>query len=164
MALNELHRSLVRELEGLTPEQMAFRPTPEASSINFLTWHLARVEDNLLHRTIVQPNSPSLWEQERWYERFGLKSQDMGTGFTPEQVEALQPDKQTLISYAERVFSAVMTGLDAMTDEDLDRVPNPERPRNSVGQMIQSLLIGHGYWHLGEVHFLKGLQGMPFGR
>ncbi len=164
LALNELHRSLLREVRDLTPEQRAYRPIPEASSINFCTWHLARTEDNVFHRIATPHGGPSLWQLEKWNERFGLAPQDMGTGFTHPQVEALRPDKETLLAYCDRVFGAVMEGLDSLTDEDLDRVPNPEQPRNSVGQMIQSLLIGHGYWHLGEVRFIKGLQGMPFSR
>ena len=164
MALHELHRSLVREVRDLSPEQMAYRPAPEANSINFLTWHLTRTEDAVFRRVASGQATPSLWEREQWYQRFGLELRDSGTGFTFEQVEAFKPDQELLLGYCQRVFDAVMAGLDSLTEDDLDRVPNPDRPQNSVGQMLQSIVIGHGYNHLGEVRTVKGLQGMPFGR
>jgi Protein of unknown function (DUF664) len=32
-----------RVVDGLTPEQLVFRVDPEANSIAFLVWHLARI-------------------------------------------------------------------------------------------------------------------------
>ncbi len=164
LALRELHLSLLRETEVLTPEQMSYHPTPGANTINFLLWHFPRVEDNVFHRVAYTNGATTLWEREEWYTRFGLTARDTGTGFTPDQVEALNPDKETLIAYGQQVFDTVMAGLDDLTEDDLDRVLNPEQPRNTVGRTIQSIIIGHGYYHLGEVRFLKGLQGMPFAR
>ena len=164
MAIRELDRSLIREVRDLEPEQMVYRPSPEANTINFLTWHLTRIQDNSIHSVIASQSVPTLWEREQWHQRFGLGPQDSGSGFNTEQVGAFQPEKETLLAYCERVFAAMETSLDALSDDDLDRVLNPEQPRMSVGRNIQSLVIGHGYWHLGEIHFLKGLQGMPFGR
>ena len=164
MALYELHRSLIREVETLTPEQMAYRPAPGASTINFLTWHIPRIADNVFHRVAHTDGTLPLWERENWYEQFGLTSGDTGTGFSVDQVEALKPARDTLIAYCQHVFETIMSGLDGLTNEDLDRVLNPEQPRNTVARSVQSIIIGHGYYHLGEVRFLKGLQGMPFAR
>ena len=64
----------------------------------------------------------------------------------------------------EQPREAVQDGLSKMTDEDLDRPINLDNPRQTVGRQIQSIIVGHGFFHLGEVRFLKGLQGMPFPR
>ena len=162
--LFELNRSFIVEVEPLTPKQMLFRPTPQANSISFLLWHFPRSEDNTFHRiSNISAKSP-VWERDGWHERFGLEEKASGTGFTPDQVAAFKPDKELLVSYVEAVRIAVQEGLSNMTDDDLDRPLNPDDPRLTVGRQIQSIIVGHGFFHLGEIRFLKGLQGMPFPR
>ena len=163
-ALFELNRSFIVEVEPLTPEQMLYRPTPEANSISFLLWHFPRIEDSVFHRVRVMGGTPPIWESQRWFERFGVKESDTGAGFTPDQVAEFKPDKELMTPYVEAVRLAVQDGLSNMTDDDLDRPLNPDNPRLTVGRQIQSVIIGHGFFHLGEVRFLKGLQGMPFPR
>ncbi len=164
MTLQELHRSILQEVQDLTPEQMAFRPTADANSATFLIWHIARVSDNMFHRLIADPSGLSLWESEAWHQRFGLQPRDGGTGFTAEQVGALKPDKDLLLAYYQRVIQLVLGGIEGLTAADLDRVPNPQRPETTVGRLVQGTLIAHGYNHLGELRTVKGLQGMPFPR
>ena len=162
--LFELNRSFVVEVEPLTTEQMFYRPAPEANSISFLLWHFPRVEDNTFHRVSTIAGTPTVWERGGWYERFGLNESGSGSGFTPEQVAAFKPDKDLMVKYAESVRESVNDGLSTMTDDDLDRPLNPDNPRLTVGRQIQSIIVGHGFFHLGEIRFLKGLQGMPFPR
>ena len=162
--LFELNRSFVAEVEPLTTEQMLYRPTAEANSISFLLWHFPRVEDNLFHRLSTVDGTPSVWERDGWYERFGLEESGSGTGFTPEQVAAFKPDKELMVAYVESVRESLNDGLSNMTDDDLDRPLNPDNPRVTVGRQIQSIIVGHGFFHLGEIRFLKGLQGKPFPR
>ena len=95
--LFELNRSLVVEVEPLTPEQMLYRPAPDANSISFLLWHFPRVEDNIFHRVSTVSGMPPIWESERWYERFGLKESDTGAGFTRDQVAGFKPDKKLVV-------------------------------------------------------------------
>ena len=164
MALNELNRSLAAETKDLTREEMLFRPTPEANHITFLVWHFSRVQDNSWHRVSTQDGVDSLWVQEEWHKKFGLTEKDSGTGFTPDEVEALAPEYELLISYLERVAEAVGEGVGKFDEADYDRPLNPDNPRQTVGRQIQSIILGHGYFHLGEVRFLKGMQGHPFAR
>ena len=162
--LFELNRSFVNEVEPLTEAQMLYRPTPQANSIAFLLWHFTRTEDNSFHRVSSVEGTPSVWARENWHERLGLPETGSGTGFTPDQVEAHKPGKEGLVGYMEAVRQSVQDGLSGMTDDDLDRPLDPDNPRQTVGRNIQSIIIGHGFFHLGEVRFLKGLQGMPFPR
>ena len=162
--LFELNRSFVNEVEPLTSVQMLYRPTPQANSISFLLWHFSRTEDNVFHRVSSIDGTASVWDRERWHERLGLQETGSGSGFTPDQVEAFKPSKEGLVDYMESIRQAVQDGLSKMTDDDLDRPLDPDNPRQTVGRQIQSIIVGHGFFHLGEVRFLKGLQGMPFPR
>ncbi|MCH8089988.1 MAG: DinB family protein, partial [Chloroflexi bacterium] len=40
-AFQELEQGLEHALEGLTPEELTWRPNEEANSINFLFWHIS---------------------------------------------------------------------------------------------------------------------------
>ena len=164
MAVNEINRSFVIETKDLTPEQMLFRPTPEANHITFLVWHFSRIQDNSWHRVSTSDGADPLWIQEEWYKKFGLTEKDSGTGYTPDEVETLAPNYELLISYLERIAATVWEGVGKFSEEDYDRSLNPDDPRQTVGRQIQSIILGHGYFHLGEVRFLKGLQGKPFAR
>ena len=154
-------RSFLSEIDPLEPEEMFFRPTAEANSIAFLVWHCPRIADTAFHRS---QGMSTVWEQDKWYGKFGLAETDTGTGFAPDQVAAFRPTKKLLISHLESVQKALDDGLSQMTSTDLDRPLNPENPRATLGRHIQSIVMGHGFFHLGEVRFLKGLQGRPFAR
>jgi hypothetical protein len=160
-SLYEVFRSFLAEITPLEPAEMLFRPTTEANSIAFLVWHYPRIADTVFHRS---QGTSTVSEREKWYEAFGLAETDTGTGFGTEQVAAFQPNRKLLIGHLESVQKALDDGLSQMTSSDLDRPLNPENPRATVGRQIQSIIIGHGFFHLGEVRFLKGLQGMPFSR
>ena len=162
--LYELNRSYVLEVENLTTEQMFFRPTPDANSIAFLMWHFSRIEDSIFHSQVSKNDGPTIWEQKQWDKRFNLSTEDAGMGFSPDQVALIQPDKEILIKYAEAVRLSIQSILDNMNDDDLDRPVSTEDSKLTVGRRIQGIVIGHGFWHLGEIRFLKGLQGMPFPR
>lgn len=57
-----------------------------------------------------------------------------------------------------------MEALSTLTEADLDKAPNPERPTMTLGRSLSNLVLGHAFWHLGDIRFLKGMQGMPWGR
>ena len=163
-SLFEVFRSFLAEIAPLENSEMLFRPTPESNSISFLVWHFPRIADRAFHLSHTPEGTTPVWDREKWHEKFGLEKTDTGTGFNAEQVAAFNPDRELLIGYLESVQKALDDGLSQMTSKDLDRPLNPENPRATEGRQIQSIVIGHGFFHLGEVRFLKGLQGMPFSR
>ena len=158
----DLIRGFRAEVESLTPEEMYFRPTDDANSIAFILWHSTRSQDTNVHSLVK--GIPSLWESEGWHQRFGLSAKDGGTGFNGEQVGAFRPEKEELLAYCHRVWEVVPGILDDLTEAHLDSAPNQERPTMTVGRSLANFALGHGFWHLGDIRFLKGLQGQPFGR
>ena len=159
-AVEDLHKGFRVEVEPLTLEQMLYKPLDKANTIAFLLWHSTRSEDVYIHQRIG--GGLPLWETEGWHQRFGLDASQGGTGFTDEQVENFTPSKEDLLAYCERVWEIIPITLSQLTDEDLDKTPNPERPNMNTGRMIANFILGHSFWHLGEIRFLKGLQGQPF--
>jgi len=155
----ELHATMIDDVRVLNQENLAWKPAPKANPIGFLFWHFLRSEDNMVQG---MQGKPSIWESEDWYQKMGLDAKAQGTGFQElevEQVAALcLPD---LLAYAERVTQSTADYLKSLDDAKLDYPPNPERPRWTIGMMIRNFIIAHGWWHLGEIKYLKGMQGMP---
>jgi uncharacterized damage-inducible protein DinB len=57
MALAEYLGDLRKALDGLTPEERRYQPTPDAHHIDFAVWHMARVEDDWVHRFALRSDS-----------------------------------------------------------------------------------------------------------
>lgn len=161
-AVRELDRASLRDVRELTPEHLRWTPAPQANPIWFLFLHLFRSQDNVIHRTLQ--GQPLIWDRDRWHERTGLDERAQGTGLSPEDIAKMTtPPLEHLLAYATQVMEATLPYLQTLDEAKLSHVPNPERaPGRTVGQAIYSNLLGHGYWHLGEIRYIKGLQGMPF--
>src|SRR5690349_10640341 len=56
-------------VEGLSEEDLAWRPDPGANSIAWLVWHLTRVADD--HVAEVA-GSDQVWTAAGWYDKFAL--------------------------------------------------------------------------------------------
>ena len=85
-----------------------------------------------------------------------------GTGFQEsgaDKVAALPLSE--LVAYAERVIQSTADYLTSLDDSSLDHAPDPDRPRRTIGVALRSFILAHGWWHLGEIKYLKGMQGMP---
>ena len=108
---------------------------------------------------------PAIWESADWFEKSGLDAKAQGTGFREpavDQVSALE--LSVLRPYAESVFQSTGDFLQTLDEVKLDQALNPERPKQTIAVMLRSFVIAHGWWHLGEIKYLKGMQGMPSAR
>jgi hypothetical protein len=68
-AVGRIREVVHRVLDGLSPEQLAFRVDPEANSIAWLVWHLTRIQDDHLADAF---EDEQVWTSQGWVERFGL--------------------------------------------------------------------------------------------
>ncbi len=84
LALAEYLDELRKALDGLTPQERRFQPTPSSHHIDFAVWHMARVEDIWVQR--FARGADTVWQGEGWDVRLGLPSHESGAGFTAEQV------------------------------------------------------------------------------
>ncbi len=67
---------LYRELNGLTLEELNWQPRPDANSIAFIVWHVARVEDGWFQHFVQ--DTTQVWIAQGWYERLGLPEGGLG--------------------------------------------------------------------------------------
>ena len=157
MALDEYLEELRKAVDGLTPEERRFQPSPEAHHIDFTVWHMARVEDDWVQR--FAQRTDTVWKRDGWPDKLGLPERDSGFGYTAEQVAGLPRfDLDGLMDYYDSVRRETLRFLDGLTAEDLDNCPHPERrPGYTVGKMFSHVIVEEAQ-HVGQVAYLRGLQ------
>src|SRR5437879_11789899 len=97
--LKRVDEDLRAALEGLSAEQLRFRPAEHANSIAWLAWHLTRVQDDHISELAGRPQA---WIAEGWHARFGKPADpsDTGFGYGPDQVASITPhDPRVLLDY-----------------------------------------------------------------
>lgn len=155
-ALQRSRQGTVRAVDGLSAQELAWRPGPEANPIGLILFHQARSEDTFVQR--VRGGS-SVWEAGRWYEKLGMAPDEAGAGFTAEQVGAFDaPELKDLLAYGEAVHTSTIEYLKGITPAKLDeKFQFGRMPDFTVGGLF-ALIIGHASQHIGEISYLRGLQ------
>ena len=156
MALDEYTDDLHSAVDGLTPAERRFQPTPDSHHVDFVLWHMARVEDNWVQG--FGRGVETVWENGGWAARLGLPEQGNGWGYTVRQVEELpQFDLDLLNEYAAAIRAATIGFLDGLSSDDLDRAPDPRRPEVSIGSMLSHVIVEESQ-HVGQAAYLRGIQ------
>ena len=149
-----LHDALLADMKDLSQEHLRWSPQPGANPIGYIFLHYMLTEDGQVQR---MQGKPSLWEADRWYQRLGV-AQSLSEG---EMAKAARIPLADSLSYAQQVMNGTWHFLESLEDARLDFAPNPDRPRRTIGVNLRAFMLAHGWWHLGEIKYLKGLQGMP---
>ena len=166
--LLDMNWSMVHKaLEGLTPEELARRPTEESNSIGWLMWHTARDEDYLIS---LAQQQPQLWVREGWHKKFGLEPssadydfKDIGVGQTAEEVAAFKvPDLNTLTGYYLAAREATKEYLKSITTADLDKeMRDPWSKGTTSLASYLFCIVDEALAHGGQVAELRGMyRGM----
>ena len=155
--LNRVDENLRRALEGLTPDQLGFRPNESANSVAWLAWHLTRVEDDHISELAGRPQA---WIEDRWHERFGKPGDmnDTGFGYDQAAVAAIRPESaQLLIDYYAAVHRRSLEYLQRISCADMDRVIDRRwDPPVTVGVRLISV-VNDCSQHVGQLSYVRGL-------
>lgn len=143
-------------VDGMDEDALTARLDPDANSIAWLVWHLARVQDD--HVADVA-GTDQVWTASGWAERFGLPFDDsvIGYGQTSDEVGQVRAPADLLTGYYDEVQAASITYLSHLTDDDLERVVD-ERwdPPVTLGVRLVSVL-SDDLQHAGQAAFVKGV-------
>jgi uncharacterized damage-inducible protein DinB len=152
-----IQQTLRRAVDGLTPEQLAHRPTPDANSITWLAWHLVRIQDDHIADVADRPQA---WTEDGWADRFGLPfdAAATGYGFSSEQVGQVRGvSADLLLGYAAAVHARSVEFLRSVSDADLDRVVDTRwDPPVTLGVRLISVL-SDDLQHAGQAAYTRGL-------
>lgn len=159
--LGEMHGLLDRAVEGMTAEQFNFRPSEGGVSAFFSLWHYVRTEDNIVNFVTQRKNT--VWLDGGYDTRFALHRTAQGTGMTAAEAEAVRiEDVDGWAEYQARVWSATADYLAALDPAEFESRQVTIRP---VGEMslwngLWGMCLSHGYRHVGEIEFVRGVQGL----
>jgi hypothetical protein len=147
-------------VEGVDVALLTEAPSPDANTIAWLVWHVARVED---HHFAEILEAEQLWVTGDWARHFGLAPdpQNTGYGHAPADVAAVRPDGSgVLLEYLDAVDQRVEGWLSSVTAADLDRVIDRRwDPPVTLGVRLVSI-ADDGLQHAGQAAYVRGLLGV----
>ncbi|MEX0749970.1 MAG: DinB family protein, partial [Dehalococcoidia bacterium] len=123
----------------------------------FSLWHYVRTEDNIVQFVIQR--QPTVWMRDGWHGKFGLDAKSQGTGFSDDEARALRINGMAEFrQYTSDVFRATEAYIAALSDDESARkiVVKP-LGEMTILQCMSGMVMTHGYRHLGEIEFAKGL-------
>jgi uncharacterized damage-inducible protein DinB len=143
-------------VEGLDEDRLAHRPDPDANSVAWLVWHLARVQDD--HIADVA-GSEQLWTVGGWVERFGLPFEvgAIGYGQTSEEVGQVKAGAELLTAYYDAVHGATVDYLRTLGDDDYGRVVDErwDPPVTLAARLVS--VLNDTTQHAGQAAYVRGL-------
>ena len=154
-SLDQVNVRLLATCDGLTQEQVVWRPTAYTNNIGFILWHVARGEDRMI--TQLSGGSTDLWESEGLYIRFGQPVEMPDPGDRMGLRSLAIPAIDTLIGYLKAAHQKTSGYLATLSVDLLAEIPETYPRGASVGQALRHL-ITHKNNHHGQIDFLRGLQ------
>ena len=156
-SLARIQAGFNRILEGLTEEQLVYRPSPTSNSIAWLLWHLTRVQDHHISDLLGEDQ---VWVSQNWCEKFNLPPDSTNTGYGhgPDEVAGIKGDAQAFLGYYDAVFESSQRLLNNLSPEDLDIELDAPRynPLPTIGVRLVSI-ISDNTQHVGQAAYLRGL-------
>jgi uncharacterized damage-inducible protein DinB len=155
-ALGRVREQVPDLVAGLSEDDLAWRPDPEANSIAWLLWHLSRIEDD--HVSDVA-GIEQAWTADGWMERFGLPfgPGEHGYGMSAADVARVRVDGDLLAGYYDAVAARSAAYVATLGAHDLDRVIDPPwDPPVTLGVRLVSV-VNEVNAHLGQAQYVRGL-------
>jgi uncharacterized damage-inducible protein DinB len=125
-------------VDGLTPDQLAFRVDSRVNSIGWLVWHLTRIQDDHI--------ADAAQVEQLW------------TAGGQDEVAAVRvPSGDLLTGYHDAVHDQTVEYVRGLTDRDLTRIVDESwTPPVSLAVRLVSV-ISDDLQHAGQAAFVRGL-------
>lgn len=144
-------------VEGLSIEELLWRPDADANHIAWLLWHSARQQDEQI--AALAAADPA-WSGQGWADRFalGYPEGSHGYGMSSAEVGAFRlEDPGLLVGYHEAVHDLTQRVLARFDRLSFERVINANwDPPVTAAIRIVSVL-DDGIKHLGQAEYVRGL-------
>jgi len=155
-ALGRVREQIPDLVKGLSDDDLAWRPDPEANSIAWLVWHLTRIEDD--HVAGVA-GTEQVWTAGGWAERFDLPfaTDEHGYAMSSDDVGKVHVSGDLLAGYYDAVAARSASYVADLRPADLDRVVDEQwDPPVTLGVRLVSV-VNEVNAHLGQAQYVRGL-------
>jgi hypothetical protein len=154
----EQRERALRVAGDLDDKQLGWRPAAKAHSIAWTLWHIARSND------VFQSDlgGALVWAAGGYARRWGYPDEGVGTRMDDEVAAALpMPGRAELFGYVKAVFAAADAAVDRIDDARFAASHESAfiGGTASIGTAFVRSIV-HDSRHLGEIEYIKGLQGL----
>ena len=154
-SFDRINQIVHRTVEGLSIEELSFRPNNTANSITWLVWHIARVQDSQLSGLA---NTGQIWEKD-WFDKFKLPLdvKETGYGHTSEKVASIKVESTLLLGYLDDVYNISREFIQKLQEVDYDKIvdKNWTPPVTLSARLVST--ISDCLQHAGQAAYIKGL-------
>lgn len=150
------HQVALATVKGLTDDELTARLDPDANTVAWLVWHLARVQDD--HVADVA-GLEQVWTADGWHERFALPFEPgaIGYGQSSKEVGQVRASADLLTGYLDAVAGQTQRYVGQLTAADLARVVD-ERWDPPVTLAVRLVsVISDDLQHAGQAAFVRGV-------
>ncbi|MEO6996751.1 MAG: DinB family protein [Terracoccus sp.] len=144
-------------VEGLSNDELLWRPDRDGNSVAWLLWHLARQADV---QVAGLAKSDPVWKEQGWFERFALPydSRSIGFGMSSAEVgDFAIADPSLFAGYQLAVHDRTVSLIDSLNADEYDTVIDDRwDPPVTIAVRIVSVL-DDAIKHLGQAEYVKGL-------
>jgi uncharacterized damage-inducible protein DinB len=155
-AFGRIREEVHAAVEGLSPEQLAYRVDGTANSIGWLVWHLTRVQDDHIAGA---SGSEQVYITQGWADRFGLpfSPSAIGYGQSSSDVDAVRTTADLLMGYHDAVHAQSVRFVGGLKDEDLPQVvdENWDPPVTLAVRLVS--VVSDDLQHVGQAAFVRGV-------
>jgi uncharacterized damage-inducible protein DinB len=155
-SFDRVRESVHSVVDGLSEDQLAWRPEGTANSIAWLVWHLTRVQDDHIAEVA---DREQVWTSAGWDERFALPFDRSATGYghRPDEVAAVRAPAGLLAGYYDAVHEQTIAFVRGLSTDDLDRVVDEGwDPPVTLGVRLVSV-VNDDTQHVGQAAFVRGM-------
>ena len=156
-AFERVHDLVPTVLEGVSPDDLTWRPDDEANPIGWLVWHLARVQDD---HVADLAQREQVWTAHGFHDSFDLPydADDIGFGHSAEQVGRWRiEDLSLLTGYHDAVHAMTLEVVGSLGEQDLARVVDDRWDPPVTAQARLVSVVGDTTQHVGQAAYVKGL-------
>jgi hypothetical protein len=154
-AFTRVHELVPSVVDGLTADQLVWRPDADANPIGWLVWHLTRVQDDHLAGVAGGEQVYPAWA-DRFDLPYGVG--DIGYGHSSEQVGGFRvADPELLTGYHEAVHAMTLEVVSGLGDADYDRVVDDsfDPPVTAAVRLVS--VVNDITQHVGQAAYVRGL-------
>jgi hypothetical protein len=155
-AFDRIGDAVHRATDGLTVDDLTWRPDAGSNSVAWLVWHLTRIEDD---HVADLAGTEQVWTAGGWCDRFGLPFPPAATGYghDADDVGRVRAGAELLLGYHDAVRPTIDAYLERVDADELDRVVDTRwDPPVTAGVRIVSV-IADGLQHAGQAAYVRGL-------
>jgi uncharacterized damage-inducible protein DinB len=156
-AFERIRDTVSSTVEGLTENDLTFRPNGTGNSIAWLVWHLTRVQDSHIADAA---GTEQLWTASGWAEQFGLELPSTATGYgmTSDEVDLVcGVTSEQLAAYLTAVHDHTVGYLSSLESADLERIVDTrwDPPVTLAARLVS--VISDDLQHAGQAGYVAGI-------